>query len=270
MISSAARADALPNTILGSTGVLLDTSVTLNASNPTHGVYFSFPGGLSGYGGGFGAVVDGYNTTVWCVDVEEDTNFGQSYHADVVSTANLTGTNLNDVKYGNVTGSGWAMSLGANNDNATARYQMAAYLASHNYSNFPNGPANTPSNADVQLAIWEVMFNNSISNPNPSWSALLQAAAPDSSNIASLIGAAETFVDNPANASYFNNFAIVSGNVVDQNGTLGTPGYQTYLVQLSPVPEPSSWLALFAGLALLSLAKVRSRRQTVGAASASK
>ena len=266
IMTGMARADALPDTILNANGVLQYTSVTLNAQNPTHGVFVSFPNGPSGYGGGFAAVVDGYNTTVWCVDVEEDANFGTTYHADLVSTADLTGSNLNDVKYGNVTGGAWNLSLDPGNDTAAIRYKMAAYIASQDYANFPNGPANDAYDLNVQLAIWEVMYNTSIPSASPSWSSLQALAAPNSSTIAGYISAAETFVDNNPNSPYFNNFAIVSGSA-NPDGSMSTSGEQTYLVQLgSPsVPEPSTWMPLFAGLALLPFAKMRLGRQPVAA-----
>jgi len=264
MMSTSARADALPATILNSNGVLLNTSVAVSSApqNPTYPVSFSF-----GDGGGFAAAVDGHNTTVWCVDSEEDIWFPTNYQGDLVSTAHLT-SNLTDVKYGNVTGTGstgnvWALDLGAANNNATARFQMAAYLVSK-YESFPNGPVNDANDRNLQVAIWEITYNYSVSSSLSF--AQIQGAAPDPTAAANYISQAETFVDNSANASYFNNFAILSGNV-NSSGAMSGTGYQTYVVQLNTVPEPASWMALFAGLGLLALAKLRLGRRLAPQAS---
>lgn len=262
MITSAAWADPLPAAILNSAGALLNTGVDIKSAaqgNPTYPVNFSF-----GTGGGFAATIDGYNTTVWCVDAEEYIWLPTTYQADVISL-NSIAANAAYVHYGNVTGvyngtsntTGWQLDLGADN-NALARYRMAAYLVSL-YQGFPNGPSpNSTQNKDLQTAIWEITWNHSLT-PDLTFGQIQNGVgASDQAIVQNYITQAQAFADNGANAGFFENFAIVSGSV-NAAGGLTSPGYQTYVVQLNAVPEPAGWLVLLIGLALIMLRPYRRR-----------
>lgn len=253
LINATLWADDVPASVLNSNGLATNVSVNVLGwgPNPAYPVSFSF-----GIGGGFAATVDNYRTTVWCVDAQEDIFLPTTYSADLVSTTAVT-ANSNYVHYGNVTPSGWQMDLGAAYASAQTRFQMAAYLVGQ-YSNFPNGPApNDLQNQEIQTAIWEIMWNGGTGAPDGLTYSQIQAGPGTSTAVqnavAGYISDAQNFVSNPLNAGYFNNFAIVSGNV-DPSGNLTSPGYQTFLIQ---VPEPSTWFLLLAGLGLVALNRRR-------------
>jgi hypothetical protein len=214
-------------------GVQLDTSVNVPAGNPTYPVSFSF-----GSGGGFTTTIDATNTVMWCVDAQEDISPPTTYNADIVEVSQI-GANANDVRYGNV--GAWQLSLPGDNT-AQERYEMAAYLVSL-YPGVPAGPTQpqTAGDRELQTAIWEIMWNGSSSESGITFSQI-QSDGANAANVTADIQAAQTFVNNLANASFFNNYAVVSGGA-NANGLL-TPGIQTYIVPLSAVPEPTSVILL--------------------------
>ncbi len=230
----------LPGSVLNSSGFQLHTSVNMPSGNPTYPVSFSF-----GSGGGFTATIDGTNTAMWCVDAEEDVSPPVLYNADLVQVSTIA-TNSSYVRYGNVSGSGWQMNLTGDNT-AQQRFEMAAYLVSQ-YPGVPAGPnpSNTAGDKEIQTAIWEIMWNTSVTPQGGiTYNSILNDGT-NSSNVATDIANAQAFVNNTANASFFNNYAVVSGGA-NPNGSLISPGIQTYIVQLdtpAAVPEPTSVILL--------------------------
>jgi hypothetical protein len=251
LVCGLAIADPLPGSLIGPGGALLNVSVTVSSDppNPEYPVSFGF-----GTGGGFAATVDGYNTIVWCVDSEEDISFPTSYQADLVALPTV-GTNASYVQYGNV--SSW--SLAADYNTALFRYEVAAYLVSE-YEGFPNGPSSSDLNdQELQTAAWEMMYNSSVSSSITFGDVQDGDGAfdtSDESQIATDISNAETCVlnDNAPGCSPFNpsDFAVLSGPVTSA-GNLTSGGYQTYLVDLTPVPEPSSIVLLLGALSICAI-----------------
>ncbi len=201
----------LPSSVLNSSGVQLDTSVHVPSGNPTYPVSFNF-----GSGGGFTATIDSTNTVMWCVDAEEAISPPTTYNADLVELSKVA-TDKSYVRYGNVSSSQWKLSLSGDNT-PLQRYEMAAYLISQ-YPGLPAGPnpSNTLTDKELQTAIWEVMWNTSVSPAGSvTWSKIFNGGGAlntaDENQVATYISQAQSFVNNSANASFFNNFAIVTGN----------------------------------------------------------
>ncbi len=244
----------LPSTVLNGNGVQLDTSVNVPSGNPTYAVSFGF-----GSGGGFTSTIDSVNTVMWCVDALEDISPPTTYNADLVQVSQIS-NNPNDVRFGNVSGTTWNQIAGVTDNNAQQRFEMAAYLTSLYPGVTPTDPAGptqpqTVSDQELQTAIWEIMWNSSISSESGITLAQVQNGdgafnAADESVVTADILAAQTFVNNSANASFFNNYAVVSGGVAANGSLLGASGIQTYIVPLdapATVPEPAS-VVLFGSL----------------------
>ncbi len=256
VFSGVAIADpvALPSSNLNSSGYQLSTSVNMPSGNPTYPVSFSF-----GSGGGFTATIDSTNTAMWCVDAEEDVSPPTKYNADLVQLSTIS-SNSSYVRYGSVTGSGWQNNLGVDNT-AQKRFEMAAYLISQ-YPGVPAGPnpSNTTTDKELQTAIWEIMWNSTVPPQGGITYSKITGDGTNAANVATDIFNAQNFVNNAANASFFNNYAVVSGGA-NLDGSLISPGIQTYIVQLAPsaVPEPAS-VFLFGSLLAGAFALTRRTR----------
>src|SRR5579875_940005 len=267
---AAADPQPLSSSVLNGSGVQLYTSVNVPAGNPAYPVSFNF-----GSGGGFTTTIDSTNTVMWCVDAEEDIAPPTTYNADIVEVSKI-GSNSSDVRYGSVTSGQWQNSYTVITT-TQQRYEMAAYLV----STYPGvstgtvtGPTQSPSltldEQEIQTAIWEIMWNSSVSPQGSiTYSDIANGSngtalftTSEKSTILSLITQAQTYVENNPNATLFNDYAVVSGGA-NSNGSLQSPGIQTYLVQLnspSAVPEPASVVLLGSLLAFVFLLTYRLRR----------
>ncbi|MGH9436546.1 MAG: PEP-CTERM sorting domain-containing protein [Terriglobia bacterium] len=261
---AAADLAPLPGSVLNSSGV--QTNTTVSVLDGTYPVGFNF-----GYGGGFTASIDAIDTVIWCVDAEEDITLPTHYQADLVQLSQI-GSNTNDVRYGTVT-SGWQLDLSG--ADAQQRYEMAAYLIDKYYPGVsasagtvagPTQPANL-MDQEIQTAIWELLWNSSVSPQGgitwPDIQSGSKTSTPlfnptDMTAITGYINDAQTWVSANPTASLFDNYAVVSGSL-NSDGTLHSPGIQTYLVQLTPVPEPAS-VILLASLLVAAFALVRRTR----------
>lgn len=239
---------------------------TIAVSNSGSGTSNLGAGGFTGQfqmSGPFNSANSYAQTTVWCVDSQ------LSFSPSTASRANVTllnnsGWNSSQVRYGTLSGnSGGTYTTGQNsfvydvgltgvNDTAVNRFRMVSYLVSQ-YSSFPNGPMlGTATDDAIQRAIWKIMYNNTGSNSFNYSSADVSSGAA----AGSWIDIARNFALNANNASYFNNWAVVSWTV-DANGNFGNgySGYQTFVVQV--VPEPGFYGVLALGLSALGFAVAR-------------
>jgi hypothetical protein len=246
--------------------------------------YDDFVGGFSigpgvglvyGYGGGFGGSITNNTTnqtsiaTMFCDDFANDVVLGNSYAVNVTPIP-LTGT-LANTRFGGFGPSGFtpvednlpagspALNPGvaAKIDDATAlqRYQMAAFLIS-NYSFFDTLPAQSTAyfsdsqDLGIQTAIWAILDPSN--SPDLAPSNLNNHPVNNSGDIVSWLNAAAAFVPTQ---QFLNSFAIVS----DVNIVNGQGGIQEFIAA-APVPEPSFYLVLAAGLAVVFWAARRKRQ----------
>lgn len=259
----------LPGSVLNSSGVQTNTTVSV----PTSGVSPQYyPVGFNfGYGGGFTASIDSIDTVIWCVDAEEDIGPPTHYQADLVQLSQI-GSNTSYVRYGFVT-NGWQ--LGLNGADAQQRYEMAAYLIDTYYPGVsasagtvagPTQPA-TLMDQEIQTAIWELLWNSSVTAQGGiTWNDIQYGStstplfdSTDMTYIAGKINEAQTWVLANPHSSLFDEYAVVSGGGLNSDDTLQSSGVQTYLVQLTPVPEPAS-VILLASLLVAAFALVRRTR----------
>lgn len=237
-----------------------------NANEPT----------VSGYGGEFGGNIANQYIDVFCVDFANDVSIPSSHAVNLTPIA--AGTQLNtDTRFGSVTSGGWRLvqdylpagssTLSTsvedtiNNASALARYEMAAYLIS-NYTFFNAPPPQhsdayygDSTNLGIQNAIWAIL--------DPTSDLYLP---PDS---LSQSGDITTWLTNAANwlptanteagQQLLSRFRIVSDVQIAGSSTPTQVGIQEFLTA-TPVPEPSFYVVLTAGLAVLLLAARRKRR----------
>lgn len=197
-------------------------------------------------GGSFHALVDGFDTQVWCVDTQNHVYVPDEYLADIVMLGNWDATDKSHVRKGNNTT--WP-GLGSTYDGASSlqRYQAAAWLVSQ-YSAFPGGSGSAnPNDEDLQRAIWYLVYAGTSGAP------VLNATETQY---------ARSALDNVfGNSSYgFLQWAVISGQ--SANGRLLNDSKQTFLVQLEPggdvpTPEPGTYGLIGAGLFGLALLRRR-------------
>jgi hypothetical protein len=230
-------------------------SVTFGPSGQPE--YLICPADVSGgCGGAFTENIGGINATIWCVDSQLDVHFGDTYPAYI---EDLNGTpapfDTNHVHYMNVTtytggAGGWSYCLAglglATPDSALTRYELAAILISQYIPNsaMPDGgtscnTATCTENKSIQDAIWHLTENNVA--PNLGGAINIGAPAGYTDWIAY---AAHLLSTEPA--SFFNQWAVVSGGWNVTTGTFSGTQYQTFLVQVTPEPR-------FYGLLLVGL-----------------
>jgi hypothetical protein len=231
---------------------------------------------VSGYGGGFGANIASNVIEVFCIDFANDVDLPSSHSVNVTPIA--AGTQFTkDTRSGAVTSwrplenylpAGLTVTPALQTaitaiDNASAlqRYEMAAYLVS-NYTFFNQQPPQS-SNAyygdatdrGIQSAIWAIM--------DPSSDAYLPPSSlSDSGNIAAWLEKASAWLptaNNAANQQLLSRFRIVSDSQIASSSTPTRVGIQEFLTVV-PVPEPSFYVLLTAGLAILFFAARRKQK----------
>ena len=239
-------------------GVQSISGLTLNSS----GVCDSAVGGC---GGGFSASVGATpNVTLWCVDSQLFDK--SSFTANIVSlnTPDATFDDGTQVRYGDIsshtTGNHWLYDISGiagvtNPDEALTRYRLAAILISNYIPQEAPTNASNPNNHDIQLAIWQLTENSTITVKDASQGTngqpVLNSGTLESSWITTAAGMLNTF--------NYNAWAVASGAYDSVNHKLLGPSnaVQTYLVQVTP--EPRFYGLLLVGLLCVAGAIYRRR-----------
>lgn len=238
---------------------LAHASNTLITGPDTASTYFMTDGG----GGGLESTLNGQSLEVFCVDFANDLNWSTVYNVNVTS---LTSGNLSLTRFGSVTdfttsyvsNSGTvsldstdASTLADTDNNALARYEMAAYLIAT--FNLSSNPSNSPANDGIQQAIWDLLDPVGDSS-----------APPAIGNPTAALEAAAQWYSNPeSNKSFLSSFVIISDPSMTACSTAGGAlcgGFQEQMAMLPdpPTPEPRGEALLV--LALMSIGGLLSRR----------
>jgi len=213
------------------------------------------PSGSSqlGVGGGeFAGTINGYSTLFWCVDDQEEFSFGDSGYGNVTLLSNVDAS-ASSVKYGTVTNGGtphWTNTTDtfdsvALPSDAASRFAMAAYLVSQ-YNGFvsnESGAVVADGSVDlaIQEAIWSITNNTSLSG------GFNTISGDDSTNTTDQYWIHQALL-NYAGVNTAD-WAVVSWTT-DSEGNLNLQGpKQTFLVQVAPTPEPSTYGFLAAAMA---------------------
>lgn len=223
------------------------------------------PAGSSqlGVGGGeFAGTINGYSTLFWCVDDQEEFTFGDSGYGNVTLLNNVDAS-ASSVKYGNVTNGGtpgWTNTTDtfdstALPSDAASRFAMAAYLVSQ-YNGFvsnESGAIVADGSVDlaIQEAIWSLTNNTNVSG---GFNTISGNDADDTTDQYWVHQALLNYAGvNTAD------WAVVSWTT-DSLGNLDLQDRkQTFLVQVAPTPEPSTYGFLAA--AMIALFFVARRKQ---------
>jgi hypothetical protein len=218
-------------------------------------VLIDTPSGSSqlGVGGGeFAGTINGDSTLFWCVDDQEEFNFGDSGYGNVTLLQNV-GANASSVKYGNVTNGGtptWTNTSDtfdsvALPSDATDRFAMAAFLVSE-YNGFVGSEsgavvANTAQDLAIQEAIWSITNNSSLSG------GFSTISGNDTNNTTDQYWIHQALL-NYANVN-LGNWAVVSWTTDSLGNLSWRDNKQTFLVQVAPTPEPRLYGILLFGMA---------------------
>lgn len=218
-------------------------------------VLIGTPAGSSqmGVGGGeFQGTVNGYSTLFWCVDDQEEFSFGDSGYGNVTLLSNVS-ANPTTVKFGNVTNGGNPHWINTSDtfdsvalpSDAASRFAMAAYLVSQ-YNGFVSSEAgaviaDTPVDLAIQEAIWSLTNNSSIGG------GFNTISGNDADNTTTQYWIHQALLNYAGvNTS---DWAVVSWTT-DSLGNLNLDNRkQTFLVQVAPTPEPSTYGFLGAAMA---------------------
>jgi hypothetical protein len=242
---SATVAFADPAPITSSSDIGLGRSLVLSDT----------PAGSSqmGVGGGeFAGTINGYSTLFWCVDDQEEFTFGDSGYGNVTLLSTVA-SNASTVKFGDVTNGGtphWTNTTDtfdstALPSDAASRFEMAAYLVSE-YNGFVSNEsgavvANTSVDLAIQEAIWSLTNNTSLSG------GFNTISGNDSDNTTDQYWIHQALL-NYAGVNTAD-WAVVSWTT-DSLGNLNLQNpKQTFLVQVAPTPEPSTYGFLAAAMA---------------------
>jgi len=210
---------------------------------------------VGGCGGGFSATVAGTpNVTLWCVDSQLYDK--TAYTANIVSLNTPAGTfdDGTQVRYGQVSSHNafttphWLYDISdllspSVADQALTRYRLAAILITkYDPEQSPTNASNA-NNHDIQLAIWQLTENTSISvgQAGTNGQKVLNGGVRETSWISMAAASLNSFD--------FGGWAVASGAYA--SGALLAPpdAVQTYLVQVTPEPR-------FYGLLLVGLLSV--------------
>ncbi|HKM68427.1 MAG TPA: hypothetical protein VJX70_14750 [Candidatus Acidoferrum sp.] len=159
--------------------------------------------------------MNGQTVTLFCDDIINDVNFGQTWQANVTNLGTAVGSNnFSQTRYGGVSTSAVFV-------NPALAYEEAAWLTTQ----FASNPGDL---VNLQYALWDIMNPGSRGNGNADVQNWLLLAGEDYGTI------------------NLNNFEIVTNT-----GTLALTGQvQEFIVQ---TPEPGTLLLLLCGMLILSV-----------------
>jgi hypothetical protein len=189
-------------------GPVTMTFVGVNGAND--GQYYVSP---------YTGTMNGQTVVLFCDDILNEVNFGQTWQANVTNLGTAVGTdNFSQTRYGSVSGSAV---LG----NPTLAYEEAAWLTTQ-FASHPGDLVN------LQYALWDIMNPGIRGSGNADVQNWLLLASEDYGSI------------NP------NNFEIVTNT-----GTLALTGQvQEFIVQ---TPEPGILALLISGMLVLGASLLR-------------
>jgi hypothetical protein len=242
--------------------------ITLGASAgtvPFDTISYNFQ--LAGGGGGASATLNGVPVEIFCDNFDQEIYVPDSYSANVTTLS--TNANLSNTRFGGVSSTGWTTitltdgnALDSQDDtffntgsgsNASARYDMAAYLVSL----YNQALGSNTSNNEIQEAIWTIMdptAEGAAINPdgvNPD--SYLEQAAGWYSGISSNQSALNGFLSH---------FEIVSDPSMTGLGNgVGVGGFQEQIV-MTPTPEPREGIWMLFGLFGVGAVVLRRMRAT--------
>lgn len=198
-------------------------------------------------GGLYTGTIEGSAAYFWCTDGENEISLPASYRGNVTLLYNwVEGVNGEVQKGTDTSPLAWTF---PGNPFLTPlmRYQAAAYLITRMQA-YQAG-VDVSGDDDYQLAIWSLLDLT----PDPD-----TMLAGGSAAEAYRTSAVDYVIANPAYG--FGHWAVVSGAAGLDGGLIGKDRVQTFLTEVQPIPEPSSYLLMGAGL--LSLAYLSRRAKT--------
>lgn len=221
-----------------------------------------------GYGGGFTAVINGYQATMFCVDFANGVSIPSGPTPVNISTL-YTGSDLSDTRFydgsfrtiNSFSTNGGLSDLDAkflNGRDYFQRYQMAAFLVS-SYQFVTNKPTSDtyysdPTNLGIQSAIWMLLDGTT--------SDFLPPDLSQDGDVGTWLTNAAGWLRNGGDDTLLAKFHIISdASIPGATDRLNT-GIQEFLT-MDTVPEPSSLsLVLLLGVGLIWF----TRRQRAAAA----
>jgi len=205
-------------------------------------------------GGVFQGVVAGNPAWMWCVDVDNFTNY-EPYTANITLLDNTWSSGQNSLVNKGTASTSFANTsftdgvLGTYTPTNEQRYQAAAYLISQT-TFYTSGGSNTSQAAadqKYQNAAWRLLDSGNNNLPF------------DLTENGFIVAALKQVMTTTPTYGY-GVWAVVSGPA-SSTGTLGASQYQTFLAQVQPgnvVPEPGTYALMGAGL--VGLAFLRRRK----------
>jgi hypothetical protein len=204
-------------------------------------------------GGVFQGTVAGNQAWMWCIDVDNFTNY-DPYTANVTLLDDTWASGQNSLVNKGTASTSFANTsftdgiLGTFTPTNEQRYQAAAYLISQT-AFFTSGGSNTSQavgDQHYQNAAWRLLDSGSNNLPF------------DMTENGYIVAALKQVMTTTPTYG-FGAWAVISGPA-SPSGTLGAQQYQTFIAQVQPIPEPGTYALMGAGLVGLAMFRRRRRK----------